>query len=140
MVVGVQSVLRPIFQLFYSFFRLCTDRIKDLVCGQLTSTLNTLFFFPWNSGVNGMTPSIHDCDSHVRRITKGKLEVLHASNRIVFPSRYRKVHVLDSLSKVPITAAHGCLLSLNAWKLSPTLRNFEMVSKPHSNGHDHRCP
>ena len=35
---------------------------------------------------------------------------------------------------------HGCLLSLNAWKLGPTPRNFEMVSKPHSNGLDNRCP
>ena len=74
-VVGVQRVLRPIFPLFYSFFWLCTDHINDLVCGQLTYTLSTLFFSRWNSGVNGRTPSIHDCGSQVRRITNGKLDV-----------------------------------------------------------------
>ena len=74
-VVGVQRVLRPIFPSFYSFFWLCTDHINDLVCGQLTSTLNTPIFSRWNSGVNGRTPSIHDCDSQIRRIKNGKLDV-----------------------------------------------------------------
>ena len=43
-VVGVQRVLRPIFQIFNSFFWLCTDHTNDLVCGQLTATLNTHVF------------------------------------------------------------------------------------------------
>ena len=37
-------MLRPIFPLFNSFFWLCTDHINDLVCGQLTTTLNTHVF------------------------------------------------------------------------------------------------
>ena len=35
---------------------------------------------------------------------------------------------------------HGGLLSLNAWKLSPTPRKIEMVTYTHSNEPDNRCP
>ena len=35
---------------------------------------------------------------------------------------------------------HGSLLSLNAWKLGPTPRNFEMVARSPSNEPDNRCP
>ena len=34
---------------------------------------------------------------------------------------------------------HGGLLSLNAWKLSPTPRKIEMVTYTHSNEPDNRC-
>ena len=36
--------------------------------------------------------------------------------------------------------SHGGLLSLNAWKLSPTPRKIEMVTYTHSNEPDNRCP
>ena len=71
-VMGVQRVLRPIFPLFYSFFWLCTDHTNDLVCGQLTSTLNTPIFFSlelwceWEVTVDSRS---------VRRIKNGKLDV-----------------------------------------------------------------
>ena len=35
---------------------------------------------------------------------------------------------------------HGGLLSLNAWKLSPTPRKIEMVTYTHSNEPGNRCP
>ena len=37
------------------------------------------------------------------------------------------------------TQGHGGLLSLNAWKLSPTPRKIEMVTYTHSNEPDNRC-
>ena len=39
-----------------------------------------------------------------------------------------------------VSVKHGSLLSLNAWKLGPTPRNFEMVAGSHSNEPDNRCP
>ena len=41
---------------------------------------------------------------------------------------------------VMILELHGGLLSLNAWKLSPTPRKIEMVTYTHSNEPDNRCP
>ena len=40
---------------------------------------------------------------------------------------------------IPSMLAHGGLLSLNAWKLSPTPRKIEMVTYTHSNEPDNRC-
>ena len=40
---------------------------------------------------------------------------------------------------IPGVLRHGGLLSLNAWKLSPTPRKIEMVTYTHSNEPDNRC-
>eukprot|EP00731_Ephydatia_muelleri_P012894 Em0007g204a len=37
-----------------------------------------------------------------------------------------------------VTTPHGCLLSLNAWKLGPTLRNIRTTLRSHSNDPDNR--